>query len=108
VSNVFAAAAFRFGHTLVANHLESYDKHGARTGAVPITRTQFEPYAMYDNTTVAAYVRGLTTQPSQAFDTAFAAELTGHLFQAALRIRTRSDLKFKNLAVTDLYHFRPG
>jgi hypothetical protein len=82
VSNVFAAAAFRFGHTLVANHLESYDKQGARTGAIPITRTQFEPYAMYDNTTVAAYVRGLTTQPSQAFDTAFAAELTGHLFQA--------------------------
>jgi peroxidase len=93
VSNVFAAAAFRFGHTLVANHLESYDKQGARTGAIPITRTQFEPYAMYDNTTVAAYVRGLTTQPSQAFDTAFAAELTGHLFQAALRIRTWSDLK---------------
>jgi len=81
VSNVFAAAAFRFGHTLVANQLESYDKVGARAGAVPITHTQFLPYAMYDNSTVEDYVRGLTTQPAQAFDSAFASELTGHLFQ---------------------------
>ena len=82
VSNVFATAAFRFGHTLVANQLESYAR-GGRThlAAVPITRTQFAPYAMYDNSTVEAYVRGLTTQPAQAFDTAFAPELTGHLFQ---------------------------
>ena len=78
---MFAAAAFRFGHTLVANQLESYDKVGARAGAVPITHTQFLPYAMYDNKTVEDYVRGLTTQPAQAFDSAFASELTGHLFQ---------------------------
>jgi peroxidase len=83
VSNVFATAAFRFGHTLVANHLESYGRGGrAQVAPVPITRTQFAPYAMYDNSTVEAYVRGLTTQPAQAFDTAFAPELTGHLFQA--------------------------
>ncbi len=81
VSNVFATAAFRFGHTLVANHLESYNRLGSRLAALPITHTQFAPYAMYDNTTVETFVRGLTTQPAQAFDTAFAPELTGHLFQ---------------------------
>jgi peroxidase len=78
---VFATAAFRFGHTLVANHLESYNRLGSRVAALPITHTQFAPYAMYDNTTVETFVRGLTTQPAQAFDTAFAPELTGHLFQ---------------------------
>ena len=48
---------------------------------MPLTKSQFAPYDLYDNNTVETFVRGLTTQKSQELDASFSAELTDHLFQ---------------------------
>ena len=72
---------FRFGHSLIAGTIESYNIFGSRVKSVPLTKSQFAPYDLYDNNTVETFVRGLTTQKSQELDASFSAELTDHLFQ---------------------------
>ena len=71
----------RFGHSLIAGTIESYNIFGSRVKSVPLTKSQFAPYDLYDNNTVETFVRGLTTQKSQELDASFSAELTDHLFQ---------------------------
>ena len=48
---------------------------------MPLTKSQFAPYELYDNQTLESFVRGLTTQKSEELDSAFSPELTQHLFQ---------------------------
>ena len=49
--------------------------------SIPLTKSQFAPYDLYDNLTLETFVRGLTTQKSQELDALFSSELTEHLFQ---------------------------
>ena len=55
----------RFGHSLIAGNIESYNIFGSRVSSLPLTKSQFAPYDLYDNNTVETFVRGLTTQKSQ-------------------------------------------
>ena len=63
---------------------------------MPLTKSQFAPYDLYDNLTLESFVRGLATQKAQvnlhvpiffnkmgfqAMDADMSAELTDHLFQ---------------------------
>jgi len=81
ITNAFATAAFRFGHSLIAGVIESYNIFGTKIKSVPLTKSQFAPYDLYDNLTLETFVRGLTTQKSQDLDSSFSPELTEHLFQ---------------------------
>jgi len=81
ITNAFATAAFRFGHSLIAGVIESYNIFGTKVKSVPLTKSQFAPYDLYDNLTLETFVRGLTTQKSQDLDSSFSPELTQHLFQ---------------------------
>jgi len=81
ITNAFATAAFRFGHSLIAGVIESYNVFGTKVKSVPLTKSQFAPYDLYDNLTLETFVRGLTTQKSQDLDASFSPELTQHLFQ---------------------------
>lgn len=81
VTNIFSTAAFRFGHSLVQGHLQSFNLFGSQVRTLSITKTQFAPYDLYDNLTLETFVRGLTTQKAQTLDTSFSEELVGHLFQ---------------------------
>jgi len=81
ITNVFATAAFRFGHSLIAGVIESFNAFGTKIKSVPLTKSQFAPYDLYDNLTLETFVRGLTTQKSQDLDSSFSPELTEHLFQ---------------------------
>jgi len=81
ITNVFATAAFRFGHSLIAGTLDSYNLFGSKVKSIPLTKSQFAPYDLYDNLTLETFVRGLTTQKSQDLDALFSDALTDHLFQ---------------------------
>jgi len=81
ITNTFSTAAMRFGHSLIAGVIKSFNIFGSETKSVPLTKSQFAPYDLYDNLTLESFVRGLATQKAQAMDADMAAELTDHLFQ---------------------------
>merc|ERR1712083_372347 len=82
ITNVFATAAFRFGHSMVQGHIEAYSKFGSKMKSTRLSKTAFAPYELYDNVTLENYVRGLTTQKNQKMDSSFPEELTSNLFRA--------------------------
>lgn len=84
ITNVFATAAFRFGHSLVDSSLklvESSRSGRALTKSLPLHKHQLSPFAIYEENSIDGFVRGLTTQAVQSFDSSFTEELTERLFQ---------------------------
>eukprot|EP00095_Tigriopus_kingsejongensis_P002572 maker-scaffold274_size229011-snap-gene-1.21 protein:Tk02572 transcript:maker-scaffold274_size229011-snap-gene-1.21-mRNA-1 annotation:"chorion peroxidase-like" len=81
ITNAFATAAFRFGHSLVQGQIEWFGLFGNRLKALQLHRHQLEPFEIYEQNSIDSFLRGLTTQPSQELDGSFSAELTDHLFQ---------------------------
>lgn len=67
VSNAFAAAAFRFGHTLVSDTLTFLDDTGAST-EVPLAQAFFNPQLL-SQFGVDAVFRGLAGSSAQQMDT---------------------------------------
>ena len=80
ITNTFSTAAMRFGHSLIAGVIESFNKFGTKVQgikvskvslssfqmkSVPLTKSQFAPYDLYDNLTLETFVRGLATQKAQ-------------------------------------------
>ena len=82
ITNAFSTAAFRFGHSMIQGKIESFNLFGSPVKTISLTQTQFEPYDLYDNLTLETFVRGLTTQKAQAYDTSFEEDLKTHLFEA--------------------------
>ena len=66
---------------MIAGTIESYNLFGSKIKSVPLTKSQFAPYDLYDNQTLESFVRGLTTQKSQELDSSFSPELTQNLFK---------------------------
>ncbi|KAE8751717.1 Chorion peroxidase-like-2 [Frankliniella occidentalis] len=89
ITNAFATAAFRFGHTLLVSNLQyddDYDDSGVgRFGNVrknfALSKSAFKPFMLYEEEGLDDMLRGLTTQSSQKFDRFFTKEITNHLFQ---------------------------
>jgi len=84
LTNVFAAAAFRFGHTLVQGLLDLVEEvHYERkaTKMIPLSETFFNPELVYVPGGLDKFLVGLATQPRQKFDNIFTEQVTNHLFQ---------------------------
>ncbi|XP_047738049.1 peroxidasin [Hyalella azteca] len=90
ISNVFATAALRFGHTLVNPVLERLNAsfQPTRHGALPLHKAFFSPWRLVQEGGVDPLLRGLLAtpvklkRPGQFLNT----ELTEKLFQAAHEI----------------------
>ncbi|KAF2367818.1 hypothetical protein FHG87_001410 [Trinorchestia longiramus] len=80
VSNAFATAAFRYGHTLIDSKVQGYSRFGTKELGMKLSSVQFSPFFLYDAGAHDALIRGLAIQPSQKFDNFFSEELTNHLF----------------------------
>ncbi|EFX66695.1 hypothetical protein DAPPUDRAFT_14918, partial [Daphnia pulex] len=77
VLNEFAAAAFRFGHTLIQGKHHGGDQ-GARN---PVTPTLFQNAKIYTPGNLDKFLTGLASQPSQNAENFFTQEVTNHLFE---------------------------
>merc|ERR1719209_2092574 len=84
ITNVFASAAFRFGHTLVQGMLDLVKEvqfERKKSSTIPLSDTFFNPELMYVPGELDKFLVGLATQPSQKFDNIFTEQVTNHLFQ---------------------------
>ncbi|GFU52027.1 chorion peroxidase [Nephila pilipes] len=81
IVNSFAAAAGRFGHTLVQDDIETYSSQGGRRDERDC-RT-FDPSLLHVRGNFDALVRGLVRQPAQAFDSHVTPQLKNQLFNSS-------------------------
>merc|ERR1719209_142563 len=85
ITNVFASAAFRFGHTLVQGMLDLVKEvqfERKKSSTIPLSDTFFNPELHYVPGELDKFLVGLAAQPSQKYDNVVSEEVTNHLFQA--------------------------
>lgn len=80
ITNSFATAAFRYGHTLISGSMKMFDKFGIVKSDLRLSEHQFSPFSLYLKDGIDSLLRGISFQPSQKFDRFFSDELTNHLF----------------------------
>ena len=68
VSNVFAAAGYRFGHSMVSDAITPVDACGQAGAAIPLKDAFFNP-AQFGETGIDSILRGLGSNEAQAMDT---------------------------------------
>ncbi len=81
ISNVFATAAFRFGHTMIPNQLLRVDASGHEipAGHLSLAGSFFNPRAIQADG-IEPLLRGLARQPAQRVDTSIVHEVRNFLF----------------------------
>ncbi|CAN7992911.1 unnamed protein product, partial [Ixodes hexagonus] len=68
IGNVFAAAAYRYGHTLVQGNIELINEDGSVHKRIPLAAQFFNPNEIYHPGNLDRFYRGLITQPAQTYD----------------------------------------
>jgi len=98
ISNEFATAAYRFGHSLVNNLVNLYDTvPGAPVSQRPLHELFFDPSELYTDGRVRQYACGLAAQPAQNTDRLFAFDLVNRLFETDAEMRDGLDLTALNI-----------
>jgi len=84
INNEFAAAAFRFGHSMIPTTHPTRDSSGNNISPVRDFRTVFDrPSLVRDNPSfVDATIRGQSQETAPAWDPAFTDDITNHLFES--------------------------
>ena len=85
VSNVFATAAMRFGHTLVQPVLPRLDENftSIPEGDLPLHKAFFSPWRLVEEGGLDPVLRGLYSRPSRLTSQGLTRDLTERLFSAA-------------------------
>ncbi|MGE0225687.1 MAG: peroxidase family protein [Acetobacteraceae bacterium] len=83
IANEFAAASFRFGHSMISATLLRRDRDGATipAGDLPLRAAFFNPGEIIDNG-IDSVLRGLAAQPAQEIDAYIVDDLRNFLFGA--------------------------
>ncbi|XP_022707611.1 peroxidase-like isoform X2 [Varroa jacobsoni] len=79
IINEFAAAAFRFGHSLIDGTFHLINNQG-RVGAIQLQDFFFFPFPFYEGQ-LDPVLRGLFRQPGQQFDRFVTDDVTNHLYR---------------------------
>ncbi|UJR29119.1 hypothetical protein I4U23_010333 [Adineta vaga] len=84
ISNEFATAAYRFGHTLVNGFLRRYNNQHEFLDEIPLPHFIFRPYEAYNKQKggLDSIIFGLLLTTSAKFDPMFSNVLRNHLFEA--------------------------
>lgn len=83
VSNEFAAAAFRMGHSLVQGTIQLYDASGKLT-TYRMQDFFNNPSSLFSTAFVDNAIRGLVSQVSQTVDTQIVDDLRRNLFKYSI------------------------
>lgn len=81
VSNSFAAAAFRFGHTFVQGSMERYNKLHEFVASEKLRHLFKQPFLLYTPGVLDELTGGMINQASQSYDPFISEDISGHLFQ---------------------------
>ncbi|CAN8003226.1 unnamed protein product, partial [Ixodes hexagonus] len=82
ISNVFAAAAFRFGHSMVPRSFHRYDKnHRLLLNGKAMVPSFFNPTELFKPGGIDRLILGLVNQAAQSVDEHMTSEVTNRLFQ---------------------------
>ncbi|KAL0129494.1 hypothetical protein PUN28_001634 [Cardiocondyla obscurior] len=81
IANNFAAAAFRFAHTLLPGLMKMTDAEKDTQSYIELHKMLFNPYSLYDADGIRRSVISATTNVIQKYSTHVTSELTSHLFE---------------------------
>lgn len=81
IANHFAAAAFRFAHTLLPGLMRITDAEKGTPSYTELHRMLFNPYSLYSEDGVKRSVTSATTNVIQRYSTHVTSQLTSHLFE---------------------------
>lgn len=81
ISNLFAGAAYRFGHSMLSNQLQRLSANGqpSAEGPLPLAEAFFDP-AIIEDGGIDVLLRGLATQSAQRVDTRITNGVRNFLF----------------------------
>jgi len=82
ISNVFSAAAFRYGHTTINSDIIRMDNHGEiiPEGNTDLKTAFFNPLSLVEEGGIAPLLKGMATQIQQDFDCKIVDDLRNFLF----------------------------
>ncbi|XP_058810357.1 uncharacterized protein LOC131675405 isoform X2 [Phymastichus coffea] len=92
VANHFAAAAFRFAHTLLPGLMRVTDRRSAGAAYVQLHKMLFNPYSLYSPGGLESSIASATSNAIQRTSTHVSAQLTQHLFEDPLANGTTAGL----------------
>ncbi|XP_025990753.1 peroxidase [Solenopsis invicta] len=81
IANHFAAAAFRFAHTLIPGLMRMTDAEKDTQSYMELHRMLFNPYSLYAADGMRHSVTSATTNVIQRYSTHVTSQLTNHLFE---------------------------
>jgi len=82
INNEFAAAAFRFGHSMIPKTFSSVTKSRSET-TLNMRELFFKPASLRNPRFLDGLVRGMTEQGSQLWDSSFVPDVRDHLFESS-------------------------
>lgn len=81
IANHFAAAAFRFAHTLLPGLIKMTDAKKGTSSYIELHKMLFNPYSLYAGNGVERSVNSATSNVIQKYSTHVTSQLTNHLFE---------------------------
>merc|ERR1719228_510154 len=82
INNEFAAAAFRFGHSMIPATFSSKSK-GRSEQSLNMRELFFKPASLKNPAFLDGLVRGMTEQSGQLWDSSFVPDVRNHLFESS-------------------------
>ncbi|KAF8791141.1 peroxidase-like isoform X1 [Argiope bruennichi] len=77
----FQSAAFRFGHSLLPDVIERYNKFHEKIDSLRVSTVLRQPFNLYKPGIVDTFLLGLINQKANAMDPEVTTEVTNHLFE---------------------------
>ncbi|XP_015916569.2 peroxidase-like [Parasteatoda tepidariorum] len=77
----FQSAAFRFGHSLLPDVIERYNKFHEKIDSIRVSTVLRQPFNLYKPGIVDTFIHGLINQKANAMDPEVTTEVTNHLFE---------------------------
>ncbi|XP_015785823.1 peroxidase [Tetranychus urticae] len=77
----FQAAAYRFGHSILPDVIERYNKYHDKIESIRLSQLLLQPYELYKPGYLDSFILGLVNQQANRMDPEVSTEVTNHLFE---------------------------